>query len=84
MSASPRAEWVPRREEWGLINNQKLAQYYRMKELEKIEDLQTKKEIKQELDMQVTMKKGRYDWQKDEDRKYREYVNQKTAQLNAQ
>ena len=33
-----------------------------MKELEKIEDLQTKKEIKQELDMQVTMKKGRYDW----------------------
>ena len=33
-----------------------------MRELEKIEDKQVKKEIKQELDMQVTMKRGQYDW----------------------
>ena len=72
---------MPKREEWALINNFKAMEYERLKQLQKMSNYQRKKHFKEELDNQLRNKNGASDLEKDEDRRYYEYITKKTQEM---
>lgn len=63
-----------------MINQFKALEYERMKQMEKVMDLEKKKHFKEELDHQLNNKHDKNQIEKEEDRRYYEFITRKAEE----